>query len=276
MTDEPKNKIGVLKYIASSGAKGVKFEDQPETWYNPANEEAKAQVKDEYKGKKVGIVMAPGKATDFVSMVLVNDDVPNTPEQEVEVEEVKEQEKEVSKPAAKPKAKEEKPEEVVIDNIGPGPETKEEDPCGDFMGLLNSMRTSKYTKEIYQEMATTKLETAQKGPMKLTYASWAEAWGVLKGLHPTANFKVHENKEGLPYFMSDLPMMGAFVKVTVKVEGLEHTVHLPVMDHSNKSITKDKMTTFDVNKNIQRALVKCIGMHGLGLYVYKGEDLKDI
>ena len=41
MTDEPKNKIGVLKYIASSGAKGAKFEDQPETWYNPCTEEAK-------------------------------------------------------------------------------------------------------------------------------------------------------------------------------------------------------------------------------------------
>lgn len=121
-------------------------------------------------------------------------------------------------------------------------------------------------------MEKTKLETAKKGPMKLTYASWAEVWGALKRAHPTSTFDVHENKNGLPYFMGEEAMMGAFVKVSVTVMGLTHTVHLPVMDHSNKSITKDKMTTFDVNKNIQRALAKAIALHGMGLYVFKGED----
>ena len=109
--------------------------------------------------------------------------------------------------------------------------------------------------------------------MNLTYASWAEAWGALKRLHPTAQAHVHENNEGLPVFYNkDLPGMGAFVKVTVKVKGLEHTVHLPVMDHSNKSIAVGTMTTFDINKNIQRALAKAIALHGMGLYVFKGED----
>ena len=99
--------------------------------------------------------------------------------------------------------------------------------------------------------------------------------GALKRLHPTANFKVHEN-EGMPMFYNkELPMMGAFVKVTVTIMGLDHTVHLPVMNHSNKSLKMAEMSTFDVNKNIQRALVKAIAYHGLGLYVFKGEEFND-
>jgi len=147
------------------------------------------------------------------------------------------------------------------------------------MGLLGKikadMEARRYTKEVYAAMDNTKLETAKKGTMGLTYASWSEAWGALKRLHPTATFEVHENVFGLPYFMGEGASMGAFVKVSVTVMGLTHTVHLPVMDHSNKSIKKDAMTSFDVNKNIQRALVKGISLHGLGLYVFKGKEFDD-
>ena len=47
------------------------------------------------------------------------------------------------------------------------------------------------------------------------------------------------------------------------------------MDYKNKSITLDKLTSFDVNKAIQRSLTKAIARHGLGLYIYAGEDLPE-
>jgi hypothetical protein len=56
---------------------------------------------------------------------------------------------------------------------------------------------------------------------------------------------------------------------------LEHTEYLPVMDYRNKSIPVDSVTSFDVNKAIQRSLTKAVARHGLGLYIYAGEDLPE-
>ena len=39
------------------------------------------------------------------------------------------------------------------------------------------------------------------------------------------------------------------------------------------TISFDAVTSVDVNKSIQRALTKAIARHGLGLYIYAGEDL---
>jgi len=273
-----KSKIGVLSYIAST--KGVKFKDQPETWYNPDSDEAKEMVKPEYKGKEVEIILSdtPHK---FVSMILL--DVEKTPVVEskgsalsgvdeiIDMSDAKTDE-ELADDAKVSELMGESEEEKVIHTT-----PKEEDmvyrPEDTFNpGELKSLIINGYTKEVFKEMESTKLETATKGPNKLTYASWAESWGALKRLHPTATFKVHEN-EGMPMFYDrNLPMMGAFVKVTVTIMGLGHTVHLPVMNHSNKSLKLAEMSTFDVNKNIQRALTKAIAYHGIGLYVFKGED----
>jgi hypothetical protein len=48
------------------------------------------------------------------------------------------------------------------------------------------------------------------------------------------------------------------------------------MGHNNQSLTVDKITSFAVNKTIQRSTVKAIAMHGLGLSLWAGEDLVDI
>ena len=45
------------------------------------------------------------------------------------------------------------------------------------------------------------------------------------------------------------------------------------MDFKNKSIPAETVTSFDVNKAIQRSLTKACARHGLGLYIYAGEDL---
>lgn len=106
----------------------------------------------------------------------------------------------------------------------------------------------------------------------LSYLSWAWAWGELKKIHPLAQYKVYEQEDGKIYWNDSRT---AWVKVGVTVNGLEHIEYLPVMDFRNASITIDKITSFDVNKAIQRALTKAIARHGLGLYIYAGEDLPD-
>ena len=56
---------------------------------------------------------------------------------------------------------------------------------------------------------------------------------------------------------------------------LEHIEYLPIMNLRNKSIPLDEITSFDVNKSIQRSLTKAVARHGLGLYIYAGEDLPE-
>lgn len=106
----------------------------------------------------------------------------------------------------------------------------------------------------------------------LSYLSWAWAWGELKKLHPTATYTIYENANGLFYHTDGKT---AWVKTGVTVDGLEHIEYLPVMDFRNKSIPVENITSTDVNKAIQRSLTKAVARHGLGLYIYAGEDLPE-
>ena len=106
----------------------------------------------------------------------------------------------------------------------------------------------------------------------LTYLSWAWAWAELLKAYPDATYTVYENADGWNYHTDGRT---CWVKTGVTIEGLEHIEDLPVMDYRNKSIPLDKVTSFDVNKAIQRSLTKACARHGLGLYVYAGEDLPE-
>lgn len=106
----------------------------------------------------------------------------------------------------------------------------------------------------------------------LTYLSWAWAWGELKKKHPTATYTVYENTEGWNYHTDGKT---AWVKTGVTVDGIEHIEYLPVMNFRNQSIPADSITSTDVNKAIQRSLTKAVARHGLGLYIYAGEDLPE-
>lgn len=106
----------------------------------------------------------------------------------------------------------------------------------------------------------------------LTYLSWAWAWGEIKKRHPDATYTVYENADGWNYHTDG---RSCWVKTGVTVNGIEHIEYLPVMDYKNKSISIENVTSFDVNKAIQRSLTKACARHGLGLYIYAGEDLPE-
>lgn len=106
----------------------------------------------------------------------------------------------------------------------------------------------------------------------LKYLSWSYAWGELKKAHPDATYTIYENKDGWNYHTDGTT---GWVKTGVTVNGIEHIEYLPIMDYKNKSIPAQGITSFDVNKAIQRSLTKAVARHGLGLYIYAGEDLPD-
>lgn len=106
----------------------------------------------------------------------------------------------------------------------------------------------------------------------LTYLSWAWAWGEVKKLHPDATYTIYEDAGGCFYHTDGKT---CWVKTGVTINGIEHIEYLPVMDFRNASIPLEKVTSFDVNKAIQRSLTKAVARHGLGLYIYAGEDLPE-
>lgn len=106
----------------------------------------------------------------------------------------------------------------------------------------------------------------------LTYLSWAWAWQILKKHYPASTYTIYEDAMGRNYHTDGRT---CWVKTGVCIEGIEHIEYLPVMDFRNASILLDKVTSFDVNKAIQRSLTKAVARHGLGLYIYAGEDLPD-
>lgn len=106
----------------------------------------------------------------------------------------------------------------------------------------------------------------------LTYLSWAWAWSELKKADPLAQYTVYEDANGRFYHTDGRT---CWVKTGVTVGGLEHIEYLPVMNNRNQSIPLESVTSFDVNKAIQRSLTKAAARHGLGLYIYAGEDLPE-
>lgn len=106
----------------------------------------------------------------------------------------------------------------------------------------------------------------------LTYLSWAWAWGEVKKQFPNATYTVYENDQGWNYFTDGRT---GWVKTGATVNDIEHIEYLPIMDYRNKSIPLEQITSFDVNKTIQRSLTKALARHGLGLYIYAGEDLPE-
>lgn len=112
--------------------------------------------------------------------------------------------------------------------------------------------------------------TEKKG--NLTYLSWAWAWAEVKKQFPTAQYTIYENQQGYNYHTDGKT---AWVKTGVTIEGVEHIEYLPVMDYRNYAIPLEKITSTDVNKAIQRSLTKACARHGLGLYIYAGEDLPE-
>lgn len=142
-----------------------------------------------------------------------------------------------------------------------------------------------YFKDLYQINVNDKVE--KRG--NLSYVSWSTAWAEIKKFDQRAFYTIYENSEGLNYHHDSktawvktgvtvhfpVPYTEADGTEAVLIDELEHIEYLPVMDFKNQSIPLERITSTDVNKAIQRSLTKACARHGLGLYIYAGEDLPE-
>ncbi len=128
------------------------------------------------------------------------------------------------------------------------------------------------TKSVFDVLSGINLSSKVEKRGNLSYISWSTAWGAVKQHYPDVQRTVFETENGVNYFHDT---QTAWVKVGVTINNLEHIEYLPIMDIRNASIRLEKITSFDVNKSIQRCTVKALALHGLALNVYNKEDFHD-
>ena len=105
---------------------------------------------------------------------------------------------------------------------------------------------------------------------QFNYLSWAFAVEELRKLKPDATWRVIKDDNGHPYTSTPA---GHFVEVEVTVDDISLSQIHPVLDHRNQTL--EQPNAFQINTSIQRCLAKAIALHGLGLYIYRGEDLPE-
>lgn len=131
----------------------------------------------------------------------------------------------------------------------------------------------------FKELSKIDVSQHTNKKMGLTYLSWVWAWQQIKNIDPNATknftkFQEYDFNNGkltgrtVDYMLTD---QGAYVECTVKINGHEETETLYVMDNRNKPIKLPDIG--QINKAKQRCFVKAVALHGLGLYIYAGEDL---
>lgn len=109
--------------------------------------------------------------------------------------------------------------------------------------------------------------TEKKG--KFTYLSWPFAFAELFKRYPKADIQIRE-WDGFPAVKGP---KGWMVCISVTIDGVTRTQWHPVLDNNNRPIAEPDV--FQLNTSIQRGTVKAIALHGLGLYIYAGEDLPE-
>ena len=132
-------------------------------------------------------------------------------------------------------------------------------------------------KNIFESLNNVDLTEKVKSKNNLTYLPWSSAWSEVKRRYPDANFRIipqviDEGGNTRPWH--DDGKTG-WVEVGVTIDGQEIIETLAIMDFKNKSIPAADITSVDANKSMKRCLVKACAMHGLGLYIYEGEDLPE-
>jgi hypothetical protein len=127
-------------------------------------------------------------------------------------------------------------------------------------------------KDLYKINVDRYVMTKGGGNFKAKYISWPDAWALLKLDHPDASWQAYENPtSGMPYFVSP-DGCGAMVKVGVTVNDVEMVCWQPIMDKRLNGMKLQAITSRDISDTIARALVKAIGLHGLGLQLWSKQE----
>ena len=125
-------------------------------------------------------------------------------------------------------------------------------------------------KDIWETLSKINVSEHTEKKMNLTYLSWAWAWGVLMEHYPEATYRFYEDENHVPFV--SMPDGTCEVRCKVVIGELVREIWLPVMNNKNQQAVINP-NSFQVNTAKMRCLTKCLGIWGLGHYIYAGEDL---
>ena len=127
----------------------------------------------------------------------------------------------------------------------------------------------------FMTLRSVRVKSKFKKKGNLDYLDWSQAWQLTKMIYPDANYEILKPKDP----QTGIELERSFftdgntgeVRIIMTIQDVSHEVILPIMDNRNDSIPLEKITSRDVNDTRMRALVKGLGMHGLGLNAWTGE-----
>ena len=135
---------------------------------------------------------------------------------------------------------------------------------------MQTQKTEKsFPRQVWENLSAVNVNDKVEKKNGLSYLSWAWAWQTLMEHYPESSYEFAAEK----YFQDGTCEVGVTVTVKDGENEIRRYMWLPVLDYKNKPIPTPN--AFDINKNKMRCLVKCLGMFGLGLYIYAGEDLPE-
>lgn len=120
----------------------------------------------------------------------------------------------------------------------------------------------------FQKLSEIQCEVEKKNG--LNYISWSDAWAEVKKIHPEATYKKIMNELDNTFLFHS--GTGGMVLCEVTINGISHTADLAITDFKNQEIPYQNIKSTDIQNTTQRTFAKAIALHGIGLYVYRGED----
>jgi len=126
-------------------------------------------------------------------------------------------------------------------------------------------------KEVWDKLSKIDCSEKIEKKGKLTYLSWAWAWGILQEHYPQAQYLFYQGEDDVPYVR--YPDGTGEVRCRISIDNLTREMTLCVMDFKNNAVKNPNSS--QVNNSKMRCLTKCLAMFGLGHYIYAGEDLPE-
>ncbi len=132
------------------------------------------------------------------------------------------------------------------------------------------MSNTPFHKAVWNNLSEINVSEHIEKKGNLSYLSWTWAWQTLMDIYPCSHFEFGENTI-YPDGSVEVNCTVTVVCSTDSEKQVSRSMWLPVMDNRNNAVINPNARQISDTK--MRCLVKCIGIHGLGMYIYAGEDL---
>lgn len=128
-------------------------------------------------------------------------------------------------------------------------------------------------KSVFEVLSAVDVSDKIQRKGKFSYLTWSWAWGEVAKRYPDATYSYFKDEQ------TNLPMIfvngvGGFCYTSVTIKGNTLQMWLSITDNKNNPIMKPNVT--QINTTLMRCFTKNLAMHGLGLYIYQGEDLPEV